>query len=146
MMQQDIREAIEKNLSQEVSFALQEVLKIGEVNAEAVIRLEAENKRLKAEEWSRNKMQDTATEQESKEVELQGRETLLAVSEGKHAVRVELFNEFKSQLNLMWAQCFSSPEGKKLAFDLFGSMPMSDNNGYIGSQPANLSGTITSGE
>lgn len=142
MISEAIKDAIKRSLPQEVGTTLREVLEQAELNATEVISLRRANEILKSAEWRRNKMQDTANDQKDKALELQNRETALAVKEGQHAVRRELFDEFMEQYNLMWAQAFACPEARNKVFSIAGTAPTHDQNGIPMVGAVNLAGEI----
>jgi len=145
MMNEDIRKAIDNNLSGEVSKMLQRTLAQGEQDAETVenlkIRCKEQDETIKA---CRVLDRDAAFN-ESKRRELESRERELELKEARVNVRAEMSEGFMNQYNFMWAQAFSSPEGKKLAFNFFGSIDgYNDANGmYQQPRGVNVSGDIT---
>ena len=139
---QDIEDAIKKNLPSQVSEQLQKVLAQGALAIEHVATMSKQIDQLRAKGRQQEDLDSKAAEQVVRQNALDIRDRKLAISEAVQEARVEMHKAFMAQYNLMWAQTFSSPEGKKLAFEMFGTLCGQGSNGMNTSNSLTLNGSV----
>lgn len=143
-MNEEIKAAIEKSLPGEVSATLQKVLAQAEQDADAVTSLSTLVKDLEVRVKDQSGVERQRDINKTDMALIDSRGAALDTQKALADLRDELTQGFLKQYNFMWAQVFSSPEGKKLAFTLNGfTDSYSDNNGtYHQGQGVGLTGEI----